>query len=135
MSRDWLLYLDDLIASAQKVGRIVNGRDCLALHADETAFDALLFNLQIIGESLKQLPTEELQRLPAAHRAGPARLRDLIAHHYFALDPSIIHDVATRHVPDLLQHALTLRQRNDNPDPPPGPSRPSDPPDPGVGAI
>jgi len=40
-------------------------------------------------------------------------LRDLIAHHYFALDASIIHDVATRHVPDLLRHALALRQRAD----------------------
>ncbi len=47
-------------------------------------------------------------------RDGLLYLDDLIAHHYFALDASIIHDVATRHVPDLLRHALALRQRSDN---------------------
>lgn len=31
MSRDWLLFLDDLIASAQKIGRITAGRSAEAL--------------------------------------------------------------------------------------------------------
>ena len=52
MSRDWLLYLDDLIASAEKIGRLVAGRDLPTLHADEAtdeaAYDAVLFNLQVI---------------------------------------------------------------------------------------
>jgi hypothetical protein len=29
VSRDWLLYLDDLIASAEKIGRLAAGRDRL----------------------------------------------------------------------------------------------------------
>lgn len=103
MSRDWLLYLDDLIASARKIGRLTAGRD----------LDAVLFNLQVIGESAKRLPADALQQLPEAHRRGPARLRDLIAHHYFAVDPALIFDVATRHVPALLAHAEALRDRED----------------------
>lgn len=38
-------------------------------------------------------------------------MRDLIAHHYFALDAEIIWDVATCHVPALLVDALALRQQ------------------------
>ena len=60
MSRSWLIYLDDLIASAEKIGRFVAGR------------------------------TE----LSSAGGVGPARLRDLIAHHYFAIDSDIIWEVA-----------------------------------------
>ena len=52
MSRDWLLYLDDLIASAGKIGRLVAGLGLPTLHADEAtdeaAYDAVLFNLQVI---------------------------------------------------------------------------------------
>lgn len=52
MSRDWLLYLDDLIAAAEKIGRCTAGRSVASLVADETAFDAVLFNLQVIGEAV-----------------------------------------------------------------------------------
>ncbi len=114
MSRDWLLYLDDIIASARKIGRLTAGRDVDTLHADEAAFDAVLFNLQVIGESVKQLPAEALQQLPEADRRGPARLRDLIAHHYFAVEPALIFEVASRHVPALLAHAEALRDRTES---------------------
>jgi len=47
-----LLYLDDLIASAQKIGRLTAGRRVLAFAANEVVFDAVLFNLQVIGEAI-----------------------------------------------------------------------------------
>jgi uncharacterized protein with HEPN domain len=109
MSRDWLLYLDDLIASAEKIGRLIAGHDATSLQRDEAAFDAVLFNLQVIGKAMKRLPAEHSERLPLEHRRGPSRLRDLIAHHCFAVDPALIFDAAARHVPALLTHALRLR--------------------------
>ena len=58
MSRDWLLFLDDLIASGQKIGRLTGGLSAEQLVANEAAFDAVLFNLQIIGEAVKAFPPE-----------------------------------------------------------------------------
>lgn len=116
MSRDWLLYLDDLIASAEKIGRLTRGLDLETLRSDEAVFDAVLFNLQVIGEAIKQLPAEHLAQLPEEHRRGPARLRDLISHHYFSVEPALIFDAATRHVPALLDDALRLRRRAESGD-------------------
>lgn len=115
VSRSWLLYLDDLIASAEKIGRLTTGRTVEQFVADEAAFDAVLFNLQVIGEAIKKLPASARTSLPQADRSGPARLRDLIAHHYFALDPDIIWEVANRHVPALLNHAQELRDHGVDP--------------------
>lgn len=67
MSRDWLLYLDDLIARAEKVQRFLKGRFLDAFVADELLFDAVLFNLEVIGEAVKKL-------LEEAKSAAPARL-------------------------------------------------------------
>ncbi len=114
MSRDWLLYLDDLIASAEKIARLTAAHTVESFVDDEAAFDAVLFNLQVIGIAVKQLPDVPRAALPHEHRVGPARLRDLIAHHYFALDADIIWEVTTRHVPALLQHALALRAKTEN---------------------
>lgn len=113
MSRRWLLYLDDLIASAEKISRFVSGRTIDLLRADEALFDAVLFNLQVIGEAIKKIPEEIRSSEPALAGSGPARLRDLIAHHYFAVDPEIIWGVATEHVPDLLAAARAIRARED----------------------
>lgn len=76
MSRDWLLYLDDLVASAEKIDRLIGARDLPALRADEASYDAVLFNLQVIGEAVKQFPVERRATLPEAHRAGPVARPD-----------------------------------------------------------
>lgn len=120
MSRDWLLYLDDLIASAEKIGRMTAGRSLDQFVAEEATFDAVLFNLQVVGEAIKKFPDDARAFLPEVHRSAPARLRDLIAHHYFALDPDIVWEVARRHIPALLDEAKALRLRMD------GPSSPTD---------
>ena len=52
MSRSWLLYLDDLIESAEKIERFVAGRTLAAFSSDEVILDAVLFNLQVIGEAV-----------------------------------------------------------------------------------
>ena len=113
MSRSWLLYLDDLIASAEKIERLTSGRNFDQFVAEEAIFDAVLFNLQVIGEAVKKLPDEARLLFTEAHRSAPARLRDLIAHHYFALDPDIVWEVARRHIPALLGEAMVLRLRMD----------------------
>ena len=117
MSRSWLLYLDDLIESAEKIERFVAGRTFAAFSSDEAILDAVLFNLQVIGEAVKQLPEEARSAMPETSGSGPARLRDLIAHHYFALDVEIIWEVATTHVPRMLMQARRLRDQADGNNP------------------
>ncbi len=114
MSRDWLLYLGDLIESGEKIERFVSGRTFETFLAEEAIFDAVLFNLQVIGEATKKLPAEARSALSEAGGAGPARLRDLIAHHYFALDAEIIWEVATTHVPRMLAQARELLKKTQN---------------------
>ena len=113
MSRDWLLYLDDLIDSAEKIQRFVRGRSFQTFSSDEMLFDAVLFNLEVIGEAVKKLPEEAKSSVPDANWTGPARMRDLIAHHYFSVDPQIVWEAATQHIPKILGHAKQLRERFD----------------------
>jgi uncharacterized protein with HEPN domain len=111
VSRDWLLYVDDIVLSAEKIGRLTRGRSCESFVADEAAFDAVLFNLQVIGEAVKNLPDIARASLPEVDWSGPARLRDFIAHHYFSVDAGIVWDAATNHVPTILDAARALLAR------------------------
>jgi uncharacterized protein with HEPN domain len=116
VSRDWLLYLDDLIDSAEKIQRFLKDRSLDAFVANEVLFDAVLFNLQVIGEAVKKIPDNAKAAVPDCDWSGPARMRDLIAHHYFSIDAQIVWEAATQHVPRILGHAKQIRERFDRGD-------------------
>lgn len=54
------------------------------------ALDALLYRLLVIGEAVKALPDDILADEPKVPWSSIARLRDLLAHHYFRVDSQII---------------------------------------------
>lgn len=114
MSRDWLLYLDDIAQSAEKICRYVRGLSYEQFCANDALFDAVLFNLGVIGEAAKKLPDTAKAAMPEIDWSDPAKFRDIIAHHYFALDAQIVWDVAVNRIPQLLDVAQTLLNKLDH---------------------
>lgn len=53
MSRDWLLYLDDIQESGAKIFRYIQGMTFETFVDDERTYDAVVRNLEIIGEAVK----------------------------------------------------------------------------------
>jgi len=58
--------------------------------AAQLAFDALLYRLVVIGEAVKTLPAELLALQPQVPWREIAKLRDLLAHHYYRVDAQVI---------------------------------------------
>lgn len=114
MSRDWLLYLEDIAQAAEKIGRFTHGMVFDNFQPQSPIFDAVLFNLQIIGEATKNLPDEARTAMSEIAWTKAAKFRDLIAHHYFALDRAIVWDVVTRFVPDIAVAARRLLTQLDS---------------------
>lgn len=102
MSRDWLLYLDDVIEGAEKIQRFLRTATLDTFSGDELLFDAVLYNLQVIGEAVKKLPPEAKAMSPGVDWSGPKRMRDVIAHHYFAVDPQIVWEACHHARPDAV---------------------------------
>ena len=74
----------------------------------QLAFDALLYRLVVIGEAVKALPADLLARQPLVPWREVARLRDLLAHHYYRVDAQIIRrtvEAPAQHVQPLLRNA------------------------------
>jgi uncharacterized protein with HEPN domain len=58
MSRDRRLYADDIVEACGKIRRFVQGMSYDAFVTDERTQDAVIRNLEVIGEAAKKLPEE-----------------------------------------------------------------------------
>jgi uncharacterized protein with HEPN domain len=103
VSRDLLLFLEDIEKSCSKIVLYTSGQTRDEVFADEMRFDAILRNLHIIGEAVKNLPQEWRQKHPDVQWRALAGMRDFVAHVYFALDLEILWSAIKDEVPGLLQ--------------------------------
>lgn len=70
---------------------------------NDIVFDAVLRNLLVIGEASKNLPDFVKNQYPLIEWKKISGLRDIIAHAYFGIDNSILWDVVSNKIPELLQ--------------------------------
>ncbi|MDJ1174031.1 HepT-like ribonuclease domain-containing protein [Roseofilum capinflatum] len=94
MSRSLRLYLDDILKSINKIQRYTTQMSQDQLVADERTFDAVVHNLQIIGEATKSIPEDIRNRYTSIDWQKIIGLRNIIVHTYFSVDDEIIWDTA-----------------------------------------
>lgn len=101
MSRDWRLYWQDVIVCCRKIERYTAGLDRQQFEAHELTYDAVVRNLEIVGEAVKNLPKEARKLAPQIEWKRIAGLRDILAHGYFGIDNDILWNVVSNEVSPL----------------------------------
>jgi len=64
MRRDFGLYLDDILEAIQQIRSYVQGYDEQTFASDRKTQDAVIRNLEIIGEAARNLPEEIKKAAP-----------------------------------------------------------------------
>jgi len=108
MSRDYRLYLDDMREASEKVLRYTHDMDYEEFKLDEKTFDAVVRNLEVIGEAAKHIPDEVRERYPRVEWRRISGLRDMVVHEYFNADEDILWDVVRNRVPELLEQVKEI---------------------------
>ena len=107
--RDADLLLEDIRSSLERIERYTSGVDRSQFLADEKTIDAVVRNLEIIGEAVRWLP-EEFKRqhvdIPWTQISG---LRNRIVHDYFGLDLEIIWQVLQTSLRDFKKQLDTMK--------------------------
>ena len=107
-SRDPELLLEDILAAIRKVDRYTAGMDWERFRQDEKTTDAVVRNLEVVGEAVRRLPEDFIARHPNVPWRQAAGLRNRIVHDYFGLDLEIIWEVIQHDLPRLRQQLENL---------------------------
>ena len=111
MPRDSSFYLEDIQESCAKIQRYTQGMDFEAFKQNDQVFDAVIRNLEIIGEAAKQLPDAIKAMMPDIEWAMAAKFRDVIAHHYFGIDVEVVWNVVQEKVPPIHDAVAVILRR------------------------
>ena len=89
-SRSWKVRIDDILEAIGKIERYTNELDFSAFQSDEKTIDAVIRNLEIIGEASSHLPLEIQEKYENVPWGAMRGIRNILAHEYFGVDIEII---------------------------------------------
>jgi len=101
--RDPGVFLDDIVEACRKIQRYTSGLTSERFRSDERTIDAVVRNLEVIGEAAKKLPDSTRSNISGIEWSRIAGLRDILIHEYFGIDIDLIWDIVETKVPELLR--------------------------------
>lgn len=104
--KDQRVYLREIVYRAQRIMTLAQNAP-QSLNPVTLEFDALIRNFQVMGDAVKRMDSafrEQHNHIPWRQLTG---LRDVVVHHYDAIDPTIIAGVIAE-LPALLPLLQTL---------------------------
>lgn len=108
MSRDESLYLADIQESCGKILRYTEGYSLEDLVRDDRTYDAVLRNLEIIGEATKNVSSETKAQYSDVKWRKIGDFRNIVAHEYFGVSDEIVWDVIENEIPPLLEQIKVM---------------------------
>ncbi len=99
--KDPKFYLKHIIGAINKIRKYTKGLDEQEFMQNELINDAVVRNIEIIGEAVKNLPkdfTTKHKEIPWKDIAG---MRDRIVHFYFGLDYNLVWLTVKKDIPEL----------------------------------
>ena len=88
--RDWKILFEDIIESINKIEEYTTDLSYADFEENNLITDAVVRNIEIIGEASKNIPSEVKNQFPDMPWQKLRGIRNRIVHDYFDIDRTII---------------------------------------------
>jgi uncharacterized protein with HEPN domain len=111
--RHLLLLLKDMLESIRLIETYVNGMDFDAFLADRRTIDAVVRNIEIIGEAGNMVPEDFRLQHPEIPWKRIRGMRNRIVHEYFGIDREIVWNIVVNDLPEMGEWLETVIEEID----------------------
>lgn len=99
--RELSLYLGDIKSAIKNIAKYIKGMSFSDFVKDSKTQDAVVRNLEVIGEAANNLPKKITKQSPNVPWAQMISMRNKVIHAYFGIDPDIVWQTVTEDLPSL----------------------------------
>lgn len=110
MPRNSGVYVEDILEAVRRIRSYTVGLDEAAFAASPITIDAVVRNLEIIGEAAGRIPEELRADSPGIEWRKIIALRNVLAHEYFGIHTKIVWNVIVDKLEPLEAACRKLRE-------------------------
>jgi uncharacterized protein with HEPN domain len=99
--KDDSIYIDHILKSINRILDYISDKDRESFEADLVTQDAVVRQLEIIGEATKRVSTELRSKHPDIPWSDMAGMRDVLIHDYIDVDFGVVWKTASEDIPNL----------------------------------
>jgi len=113
LKRAFNLYLQDILEAIERVEQYTQGMNLEEFSKSKITMDAVLRNLEIIGEAATQLLTDKKEKYNKVPWEDIQNFRIVAAHHYWKIDKVTIWDIIENQLNTLSQQIQEILEKED----------------------
>ena len=114
-TRDWRFRIEDIIEALNDIARLTTGISYNAFCSDTKTVKAVLYNVAVIGEAARHVPTDVRVRYPEISWREMSDMRNVVIHEYFGVYLEILWETIQHDLPPLVP--LLQDTLHESPDP------------------
>ena len=99
--REWRLRVEDILEATTRIQLYVEGFSFEQFQNDQKTVDAVIRNLEVIGEAVRHLMASQEALPPHVPWNDIAGMRNILIHEYFGVDVSILWQTIVEDLPML----------------------------------
>ncbi len=99
--KDDRIYIEHILQSIEKIQSYISGKDQETFSNDSITQDAVVRQLEIIGEATKRISKELRNKNSDVPWDDMAGMRDVLIHDYIDVDLNIVWKTASESIPGL----------------------------------
>src|SRR3989344_5095167 len=106
--KDRAIFLQHILDSISRIESFTRKATKKKFLSDELLHSGVIRQIEIIGEAVKNLPIEFIQKYPFVPWSDIAGMRDKLIHHYFGIDLVILWDNIIKKELSLLKSQMEM---------------------------
>ena len=114
MKRDIGLFIEDISGGIKNIGDFTRGLNKEKFSKDTLRQSAVIRQLEIIGEAVKNIPDNFRKKYPEVPWKDIVGMRDKLMHHYFGANLNTVWKVIKEDFPDLKKKIQKIKNDRNN---------------------
>jgi uncharacterized protein with HEPN domain len=108
MNKDHAVYLHDILEAIAKIEDFIAGMSLDEFMSDVKTQDAVIRNVEVIGEAVKRLPDEFKKQYPDIPWQPAGDMRNFLIHDYPDVIPSVVWKTAVDDLPAFKKRIIEI---------------------------